>query len=227
MLTISDRHANHHIIITAVSRQNHIKCSEQNCIDCHALALCKGFYGLALAWADDEGQRRENYHFLRRLAERPADDLRAGFDGLLGGMLVAADAESLTWIERRILADAESADGDVRHAVAALRFYYTVAPQPMRPALRAALRHLLARAEFAAGAITDLARWQDWEIVDRVAPLYDGDGYPQPATRHAVVAYLSVCPRPAAGTKLERLRLADPVGVDQAEAYLRLTTGRE
>jgi hypothetical protein len=77
------------------------------------------------------------------------------------------------------------------------------------------------RPEFAAAAILDLARWQRWEALDRVAAVYRKDKSDGP-TRRSVVAFLTACPKPEAAAALERLRKTDPDGVRAIEKSLVL-----
>ena len=122
-------------------------------------------------------------------------------------------------VEERILANRSSADGLVRHAVAALRFYYQYPRDIPRSRLATAMRHLLRRAEFASGAIIDLSRWEDWGALEQIVALYGQADYPQPSTRRAVVGYLLTCPKDQAHLELDRLRRLDPEAVAEAETY--------
>jgi hypothetical protein len=184
----------------------------------------KGFYGLVLGLAVDQEARRANRELLGQMIAQPEDDFRGGFDGVLGGYLLLAGSEGLTAVEARYLANTSAADGDVRHAQTALRFYWEYGHEIPRQRISQAMRRLLARGEFAESAITDLARWKDWSNVDEIAALYARPGFSQPGTRRAVVGYLLVCPEPAAATALERLRKLDPQGVAAAEDVLSRTT---
>ena len=84
----------------------------------------KGFYGLAIGLVGDAEERRQNAQFVRTLIDYPDNDFRAGFDGLLGGYLLLKGTEGLNLIERRFLLEPHARDGDVRHAMTALRFYH-------------------------------------------------------------------------------------------------------
>ena len=86
-------------------------------------AARKGFYGMTLGLATDPATRRENAAFLEKMILAPEDDFRAGFDGILGGYLLLRGTAGLELIETRYLANLRAADGDVRHAIVALRFY--------------------------------------------------------------------------------------------------------
>jgi hypothetical protein len=182
----------------------------------------KGFYGVALGLAKDDAARRDNVKLLERMIETPSTDFRAGFDGVLGAYLLLRGGEAVDLIEKRYLADPKSAEGDVRHAVSALRFYWEYGHEAPATRLRSAMRRLLARKEFRAAAIVDLARWEDWDATGQIAPLYDADGGPL-AVRQAVVGYLAASPKSDAAAALAELRRRDPAGVAAAERQINLT----
>jgi hypothetical protein len=185
----------------------------------------KGFYALALGLARGRDERRANAEILRRLILAPDDDFRSGFDGILGAYLLLAGEQGLALVESRYLADPAAADLDVRHALAALRFYQEYGREIPKKRTSAAARRLLARPEFAAATIVDLARWQAWDALDEIVALYARPEYAQPATRRAIVGYLLACPGEKAAESLERLRRLDPAGVADAEQILSRTTG--
>ena len=136
----------------------------------------KGFYGLALGLVGDAEERRQNAEFVRTLIDYPDNDFRAGFDGLLGGYLLLKGTEGLNLIERRFLLEPHARDGDVRHAMTALRFYHEYGHDIPAERLSAAMRLLIIRPEFAAAAITDLARWKDWKVAYAVAQRFAREG---------------------------------------------------
>lgn len=181
----------------------------------------KGFYGLALGLARNDADRQANLAVLKKLVLEPADDFRAGFDGVLGGYLVAAGEPALALVEERILANPRAAEGDVRHAQTALRFCHEFGRDAFSSErLSRATRRLLARPEFAATAIVDLARWQDWDTLEKIAGLFGQPGYESPETTRAIVGYLLACPQPQAAQALTRLRKLDPQAVADAEQRL-------
>jgi hypothetical protein len=127
---------------------------------------------------------------------------------------------ALELIDDRYLANPKAADGDVRHALAALRFYGEYGREIPAERVHVALRHLLARPEFAEAAVIDLARGRDWGAVDAIARLYSQPPYAQSAIRRSIVGYLLACPNAGAAEALKRLREADPKGVAEAEQVL-------
>jgi hypothetical protein len=186
----------------------------------------KGLYALILGLAKDKADREANQKLLRARIVANESDFRAGFDGILAGYLLLGGGLALDEIESRYLTDPKAADGDVRSALKSLRFYHDYGHDIPPDRIAAAEERVLARPEFAAEAITDLARWQDWRIVNRVAALYERKEYSDPFVRRAIVGYLKACPEPAAATALDHLRQRDPTGIAVAEKELSALSGR-
>lgn len=186
-------------------------------VDPEVPAERKGLYGLLLGLAPDNELRAAHAAFLQEQIVTPACDFRSGFDGVLGGYLVCAGRAGLGLIAERFLKDPKAAEGDVRHALTALRFYQEFGREIPKAEVAAAAALLLERASMAAPVIVDLARWQHWSAVDRVVALYDAANYPQPATRRAVVGYLLSAPPELGQPALDKLRCDDPQGVADAE----------
>ncbi|MFM8434201.1 MAG: hypothetical protein ACKOBP_02495 [Planctomycetia bacterium] len=181
----------------------------------------RGFYGLATgivaAHSADATMGRRLREALEAAIDAPADDFRAGFDGLLGGLLVADGAAGLDAIERRGLLAPTARPLDQRHLLAALRFAWeSLGDTIPRDRVAAATAGLLASPAVAADAAIDLARYGAWTHVDDVAQLWETLGRDDPLVRRAVAGYLAACPLPAARAHLERLRAADPKRLDAA-----------
>jgi hypothetical protein len=181
----------------------------------------KGFFGVALGLAKTDADRAANLSVLKRVIDAKETDFRAGFDGVLGGYLLLEGEKALADIAQRYFSNTKAAEGDVRHAVSAVRFFYEHDRTIDREKFRAALRPLVARPEFAATAILDLARWKDWSLLDEVSTTYGDTKFPQPSTSEAAVAYMLACPEKNAAEALAALRKQDPEGVAAAE--LRIT----
>lgn len=196
-------------------------------VDPEVPAERKGLYGLLLGLAPDEPVRRENAALLRQQILAPACDFRSGFDGVLGGYLAADGQGALDLIAERYLRRHDAAEGDVRHALTALRFYHEFGREIPRERIAQAAALLLERPSLAPAVTVDLARWQAWSALPRVVACYDAPGYPQPAMRTAVVGFLLAAPTEAAAAALESLRRRDAAGVADAEERLeRLGTAR-
>lgn len=191
----------------------------------------RGLYGLALGIAargtDDPGVRRDCVAVLVRATEAPGDDFRAGYDGLLGGLLVADGPRALDRIAALGLTGPRARPIDQRHLLSALRFAHENLADTIPPErIAATTADLLASPVVAADAAVDLARYRSWDRVDDVARLWTTLGGDDPLVRRAVAGYLTACPRPAAKAHLERLSREDPLRLRQAVEAAGLPAGR-
>ena len=181
----------------------------------------RGLYGLLLGIAATEAAdpqvSRACVATLERTLDTPADDFRAGFDGILAGLLVAEGSRGLDALARRGLFSAAARPLDQKHLLAALRFAAeSLADTIPRERIVAATADLLERPAVSADAATDLARYAAWDACPRVSRLWDGPGRDDPLIRRAVAGYLAACPLPAARDEIERIRARDPERLRQA-----------
>ena len=179
----------------------------------------RGFYGLALGIVASQtpDQKEACVRSLHGAIESPADDFRAGFDGVMAGLLVADGEQGLRFLEQRGLFGTEARAVDQRHLLAALRFAWeSLADSIPRDRIAEATAKLLARRVVAADATIDLARYRAWQAVDDVAQLWNTLGPDDPLVRRAVAGYLTACPLPAAQAYLEKIGQRDPALLSQA-----------
>lgn len=200
----------------------------------------RGFFGLALGLAasraTDPLEREAARMVLREAIAAPADDFRAGFDGMLAGLLVAEGEEGLDFIESLgLLGRSDSIEGgapiprpvDQRHLLSALRFAWeSLSDSIPRSRVAAATRELLRWPVVAADAAVDLARYGDWSAVDVVAELWSSLGREDPLVRRAVAGYLFACPEPIARKRLEAIRRQDPLAAEAALEAARFPLAR-
>jgi hypothetical protein len=110
--------------------------------------------------------------------------------------------------------------------IMALRFHGEEPSSKLpRERLLASMRLLLDNPEFADQVIPDLARWEDWSVLDRLVAMFkssDKNGY----VRQPVVTYLTVASEQPgelgerAQTALTELEQLDPEGVKQARSLM-------
>jgi hypothetical protein len=163
----------------------------------------RGFYGLALgivaARARDVGdvaRATDCLATLERAIAEPVDDFRSGYDGLLGGLLVAKGEAAIDSMETLGLLAGGTRAGDARHTLAALRFAWEfLADSLPRDRIAAAAARLVRNPAVAADVVIDLARYEHWASVDDVATLWSTLGRDDPLVRRAVAGYLTACPR--------------------------------
>ncbi|MDZ4820456.1 MAG: hypothetical protein SGJ20_15930 [Planctomycetota bacterium] len=181
----------------------------------------RGFYCLVLGLAKQPGDRAANSQVLRKRLEDTTTDFRAGFDGAIAGYLLLEGKSGLEFVSQRFFVPKDAARGDVQHTQQALRFFAQYGPAELKPPIASVSSRLLVRPELAPAAITDLARWKHWEVLEQVAALFDQPEYGDLANRTAIVGYLRVCPLPRAQELLQELRAADPTGVGAIEQSMQ------
>ena len=179
--------------------------------------LRKGLYGLLLGMAAAKQQRDDVALDFDRWISASASDFRSGFDGILGGYLWLGKEEALRQLEEQFLDDPESAIGDLRHLMTALRFYRSYGRDIPADRLLQVYRRFLERPALAAAALADLTKWRDWQSLDQVTMLFGRPGYTDAPTERAIAGYLLVCPLPEAARQLARLRQLIPERVAEAE----------
>ena len=187
----------------------------------------RGFYGMALGLATSEADRKANVTALEQCVDAEAGDFRAGFDGVLGGYLLATGEAGLSRVEEKFLSNEDAAEGDARHALTALRFYQEYGRDIPTERLSAAARRLLRRPGFAAEVIADLARWRSWESQDEVVACFDVENKESAALDRAVVGYLRANPKPEAKAALAELRRQASRRVAAAEKSLPQPTSSD
>ena len=151
-----------------------------------------GLYGLMLGLCGTP----EDAQLLRGLIEEPTQEYRLGIDGIMGGYLVLTGEEGLSLIEESKLRNKDAVFSETYAGMSALRFLWTYAPERI-PAerLRESMRILLDRPDLADLVITDLARWEDWSVVDRLFQMYGQEEYGIPSIKRNIVRYFLVAER--------------------------------
>lgn len=132
----------------------------------------RGLYGMLLGLCGDQSDAR----LLEAKVLEPTQELRLGIDGMMGGYLWIKGEAALQKIDAAKFvslnssgAETEASRSETYSALQAIRFMWQYGSERIsRDRLSQSMRLLLDRPEFAAVAITDLARWKDWSILDRV-----------------------------------------------------------
>ncbi|MCE9546268.1 MAG: hypothetical protein K8T25_12200, partial [Planctomycetia bacterium] len=104
-------------------------------------------------------------------------------------------------------------------AIMAVRFHGQQADIIPRDRAIAALRLMLDRPQLADLVIPDLARWEDWESVDRLVELFKTSTKEWSYVRVPIINFLRACPRPEAKAKLDELAKLDPESFRRAASF--------
>jgi hypothetical protein len=145
-------------------------------------------------------------------------DVRSGLDALIACYVTLRGPEGLDLIDRLFL-DRKGRDvpfTETYAAVMALRFLGEESDIVPRARVLQSLRILLDEPKLADLVIADLARWEDWSVVDRLAELFEKAEADNIFVREPVVNYLRACPLPEAAAVITRLEKIDPEAVRRA-----------
>jgi len=146
-------------------------------------------------------------------------EVRSGLDALIACYVTLKGPEGLDMVDAQFLSRKDPAVPFTEKyaAVMALRFLGEESTVVSRARVLQSLRILLLEPKLADLVIADLARWEDWSVVDQLAELFEKAGDDNLFVREPVVNYLKACPDPHAAEVLERLGKLDPEAVRRAE----------
>jgi hypothetical protein len=92
----------------------------------------------------------------------------------------------------------------------ALRFLGEESDLVPRDRVLQSLRLLLEEPKLADLVIADLARWQDWSVVDKLSQIFKDAQADNIFVREPIVNYLRACPLPEAAVAVKELEQIDP-----------------
>ncbi len=161
----------------------------------------------------------EDVALLQDLITRRTDGPNRAQDAAIACYLTLRGAAGLPFVEENFLRpDADLAT--VYPAVVALRFHGDQEQLLDRKLLAASLRRVLDNPDAADVVLPDLARWEDWSVVDRVARLFREVRPEHSYVRVSIARYLLACPLPQAEAHLRALAQVDPQAIRRAELGL-------
>ena len=150
---------------------------------------------------------------------------KAGLDALIGCYLALNGPDGMSLVEDLFLKKKDSEYSDTYAAIMALRVMGQESEVVPRPRLLEGLRYMLDRPDLADLVIPDLARWEDWSIMDRMIQLFKDANPGSNFVRVPVVNYLEAASRQKnevgekAKSAIDELALIDPEAVKRAKAY--------
>ena len=145
-------------------------------------------------------------------------EVRSGLDALIACYVTLRGPEGLDLIDELFLnrRGREIPFTETYAAVMALRFLGEESQGVPRDRVLASLRLLLAEPKLADLVIADLARWQDWSVIDQLVELFEKAEADNIFVREPIVNYLRVSPLPQAAAAIGRLEKIDPEAVRRA-----------
>ena len=150
---------------------------------------------------------------------------KLGLDAAVACYLTLRGPDGLDLIDERFLKNPKVEYTHAYMTIMALRFHGEEGNAIPKERLLASMRLLLDNPEFADQVIPDLARWEDWSVLDRLMEMYK-KGDEKSYVRQPVVTYLTVASEQPGevGTRakaaLAELETLDPEGVKKAQSLM-------
>lgn len=165
-------------------------------------------------------------------------DYRVGMHGLMCGYLLLTGEKGLAALDDSKLRNRDVSLLATYSAAKAVRFMWKHGQGKIEPErLLQSMRILLERPDFADLAVSDLTRWKDWSVQERLMKLYDEEEFNNSTIKQAIARYMVDCskdlPKDAdskipehveqARKYLQTLRQKDPKAVIEAERFYILS----
>jgi hypothetical protein len=144
---------------------------------------------------------------------------KSGLDALIACYLTLKGESGLPLVEKLFLANEKADYADTYAAIMAIRFHGSEGGIIDSKRLVKALHPMLQRPELADLVIPDLAKWEDWDVMDKLFDLYKTANDKNSWVRVPVVNYLRVCPLPKAKELLKECEKIDPAAVKRANTF--------
>jgi hypothetical protein len=148
-----------------------------------------------------------------------------GFNAMVGCYLKLTGSEGLDVLDAEFLRDDEEDPTKVYGVLLALRFLAEETEDVPMDRLKQSMRLVLEKPDFAEQAIRDLARWEDWTVLDRLVTMFD-KADPKTYVKEPIVAYLDQASQQEgeigeqATAAVAKIEAADPETVKRARSLM-------
>lgn len=196
-----------------------------------------GLYGLMLGLCGTE----EDAKFLENKILEENQSFRLGIDGIMAGYLLLTGEQGLKTLEdtkikphwqtdkegKVVLNDQgekmEFPFSETYAAMQAIRFMWTYGNGKIsKDEIRESMRLLLDRPAVVDLVIPDLARWEDWTVMDRLMTMYDDEEFNIKSVKKAIIRYMFVAAKQKKEGSEELTAEAK-----QAEAHLKTLEAKD
>jgi hypothetical protein len=147
---------------------------------------------------------------------------KGALDALVAAYLTIKGPDGMPLVEDLFLRNQDAEYTDTYATIMALRFHGTEEKIIPRERLLSGLKLMLDRPKLADLVIPDLARWEDWTVIDRLVELFKTSNEESSWVRVPVINYLRACPNPEAAAKIEELAKIDPDAIKRANSFFPL-----
>ena len=159
---------------------------------------------------------QQDVPMLERLIQSQERKDKRGIEALLACYLTLRGAAGLDRIDKLYLSNSAADYAETYGAIMAIRFHLRDERVISRQSLVASLRLMLNRPELADLVIPDLARAEDWTVIDRLMELFWEAKPEYEWVRVPVINYLRSCPLPIATILLGECERLDPAAYERS-----------
>ncbi|MFV0446441.1 MAG: hypothetical protein ACK5Q5_22945 [Planctomycetaceae bacterium] len=146
-----------------------------------------GLYGLMLGLAG----KQDDAQFLEEKILAPSEGFRIGIDGVMTGYVMIAGEPGLDLLDREKIGDRTEDFSEHVACAQMLRFLWTYGKGLFPPErLRKSMRLLVENPKISDLVIPDLARWEDWELTQRLIDLYGKEGFDVPYVERKIIHFM-------------------------------------
>ena len=156
---------------------------------------------------------------MEKMIDKGGSSNLRGLDALVASYLCLKGEDGVDLVEQKFLRNEKSEFTDTMAAVSALRFHATEVEVIDKKKIITAVRALLDRPKMADLIIPDLARWEDWSVMDKLVTMFKESDDDKRWLRVPIISYLIACPLPAAKVHLAELKELDPAAVARANLF--------
>ncbi|MEO1524285.1 MAG: hypothetical protein AAFX06_02565 [Planctomycetota bacterium] len=162
---------------------------------------------------------KDDVPVLEAMLRNPAKSVTGALDALIACYLTLHGEAGLPLVDELYVTNQKAPFPQSYAAIMAIRFHGTDGDVIPRSALVASLHKVLERPELADMVIPDLARWNDWSQIKRLARLFKEAEKDKNWLRVPVINYLRACPLPEAEKVIADLEKIDPDAVRRAKTF--------
>ncbi|REK07183.1 MAG: hypothetical protein DWQ37_21785, partial [Planctomycetota bacterium] len=134
--------------------------------------------------------RKQDIPLLEEMIKSKDRQTKGALDALVAAYLTLKGPEGMPLVEELFLKNEDAEYTDTYATIMALRFHGTEEDIIPRERLLVGLRMMLDRPKLADLVIPDLARWEDWSVVDRLVELFKTSDEESSWVRVPVINYL-------------------------------------
>lgn len=163
--------------------------------------------------------KEEDTKLLEKMLRSDDPNRRAGLDAMIACYVTLKGDGGLGLVDELFLKNDKSQYADTYAAIMALRFHGTDGGVIKKDRVLESMRLILDRPALADLVIPDLARWEDWTQIEKLAGLFESADEKSSWVRVPVINYLRACPEPEAAEQLARLKELDPAAYKRATSF--------